>query len=210
MGRRMDGAAGEDYLVGAELGARALHLDDDTDAALALKHQLGHLRFGGNIQVRALACGRIEIADGGGYAPLVGIGDGDRVVAILPFPVLVRQVLEARLLKRLGRGLRVFRPVLGEYAPHGDAALLAVVGSVEVHVALDLLVVGQDVLPTPAARATRQPLLEVGRGAAVGKLAIDGGAAAQDARLLVFAQRRWALLRIVVGDDLGADLEFGP
>jgi hypothetical protein len=42
-------------------------------------------------------------------------------------------------------------------------------------------------------------------------LAVDRGAAAQHPRLLVFAQRRaFVLPGIVVADDLGRDLEFGP
>ncbi len=162
------------------------------------------------VEVAAHARAGIEVADGGRHAPLVGVGDGDRIVAVAPLAVLVGQVLEARRLEGLGGGLGVAGPQLGEDAPHGNAPLLAVQRALEVHVALDLLVVGQHVRPAPAARAAGYPLLEVGRRAAVGELAVDGGAAAQDARLLVFAQRRRALLGIVVGDDLGAHLELGP
>ena len=132
------------------------------------------------------------------------------IVAVAPLAVLVGQVLEARRLEGLGGGLGVAGPQLGEDAPHGNAPLPAVQRTLEVHVALDLLVVGQHVRPAPAARAAGYPLLEVGRRAAVGELAVDGGAAAQDARLLVFAQGRRALLGIVVGDDLGAHPEIGP
>ena len=210
VGRGMDRPAREDHLAGPELRALPLHVGHHADAALALEQQLGHLRLGGDREVAALARGGIEIADGGGDAPLVGVGDGDRVVAVLPLAVLVGQVLEAGLVERLARGLGMLRPLLREDAPHGNAPLLAVQRPLEVHVALDLLVEGQHVLPAPAARAALHPLLEVGRRAAVGELAVDGGAAAQDARLLVLAQRRRALLRIVVRDDLGADLELGP
>ena len=210
VGRRVDGAAREDHLARPELLARALDVRHHADAAPALEQQLGHLRVGRDRQVGALARGRIEVADGRRHAPLVGVGDGDRVVAVAPFAVLVGQVLEARGLEGLGRGLGMARPQLREDAPHGDAPLLAVQGAFEVHVALDLLVEGQHVRPAPAARAARHPLLEVGRRAAVGELAVDGGAAAQDARLLVLAQRRRALLRVVVRDHLGAHLELGP
>ena len=111
MGRRVDGAAGQDHLARPELRARALHVRDHADAALALEQQLGHLRVGRDRQVGALARGGIEIADGGRHAPLVGVGDGDRVVAVLPLAVLVGQVLEARRLEGLGRGLGMLGPL---------------------------------------------------------------------------------------------------
>ena len=208
--RRVDGAARQDHLAPPELLARALHMRHHADTALALEQQLGHLRIRRDRQIGPLTRRRVEIADGRRHPPLVGIGDGDRIIAIAPFPVLIRQVREARRLEGLGRGLGVAGPLLGEDAPHGDAPLPAVQGALEVHVALDLLVEGQHVRPAPAARPARHPLLEVGRRAAVGELAVDGGAAAEDARLLVFAQRRRVVLRVVVGDDLCAHLELGP
>ncbi len=102
------------------------------------------------------------------------------------------------------------RPVLGRDAAHGDAAFLAVPGSVEVEIALDLLEERQDLVPAPALGASACPLVVVGGRAAVGHLAVDRRAAAQHARLLVLAQRRAVLLRIVVRHDLGVDLEVGP
>ena len=72
------------------------------------------------------------------------------------------------------------------------------------------LKIRQHVVPAPARGAARLPFVVVGRRAAVGHLAVDRGPAAQHARLLVFAQRRAFRLGIVVADDLGRDLEFGP
>ena len=101
-------------------------------------------------------------------------------------------------------------PVRSRDAPDRDAAILAVERAVEIEVALDLPEIGQHVVPAPARGAAGLPFVVVGRRAAVGQLAVDRGAAAQHARLLVFAQRRAILPRVVVADDLGRDLELGP
>src|SRR5207342_3780844 len=101
-------------------------------------------------------------------------------------------------------------PVLLRDASDGDAAVPAVQRSVEIKVALDLLEVWQYVRPGPARGAAGLPFVVVGRCPAVGQLAIDRGTAAQDAGLLVLAQRRTILLGVIVADDLGRDLEFGP
>jgi hypothetical protein len=100
--------------------------------------------------------------------------------------------------------------VLARDATHRDAAILAVKRSVEVQIALDLPEVGQHVVPAPARGAARLPFVVVGRRAAVGQLAVDRGTAAEDARLLVFAQGRALLAGIVVAYDLCRDLELGP
>ena len=100
-------------------------------------------------------------------------------------------------------------PHVGEDAAHRDAALLAVPGTVEIQVALDLLEIGQDRVPVPALGALRFPFVVIGRRAAIGELAVDRGTAAQHARLLVFAQGR-PLLGAVVRDDLGMDPQFLP
>ena len=104
----------------------ALDMRDHADAPLAFEQQLAHLRVGRDREIAALAGGRIKVADGRGDAPLIGIGDRDGVVAVLPFAVLVGQVVEARGLERLGCGLGVPVPQVGEDAPHGNAPLLAV------------------------------------------------------------------------------------
>ena len=83
-------------------------------------------------------------------------------------------------------------------------------GPVEIEVVLDFPEIGQHVVPAPAGGAARFPLVVIGRRAAVGHLAVDRGAAAQHARLLVFPQGWPGLVGIVVADDLGGDLEFGP
>jgi hypothetical protein len=133
-----------------------------------------------------------------------------RKIAVDKLAVLVGQELEAGQLAGLGHRLRVFGPVRLRNAADRDAALLAVVGTVEIEVVLDLLEIRQHVVPAPACGAARFPFVVVGRRAAVGHLAVDRGPAAQHARLLVFPERRPALVWIVVADDLGGDLEFGP
>ncbi|KRQ93813.1 hypothetical protein CP49_32110 [Bradyrhizobium valentinum] len=72
-------------------------------------------------------------------------------------------------------------------AADGDTAVLAVERSVEIEVALDLLEIGQHVLPVPAHGAAGLPLFVIGRRAAVCHLAVDGGPATQHARLLILA-----------------------
>ena len=210
MRRRMDRAAREDDLAAAELLLAAIDQRLDADALRAFEQQLLHLRLGRNRQVGALARRAIEIAHRGRDALLVLVGVRHREVAVDELAVLVGQELEAGLLAGLGHRLAMLRPVLLRNAADGNAAILAVVRPVEIEVVLDLLEVGQHVLPAPARGAARFPFVVVGRRAAVGHLAVDRGAAAQHARLLVFAQGRPGLVGIVVADDLGRDLEFGP
>src|SRR5260221_2000626 len=69
---------------------------------------------------------------------------------------------------------------------------------------------GQHVVPAPARGAAGLPFVVVGRRAAVGHLAVDRGPATQHARLLVLAQWRAFLLRVVVANNLGPDPELGP
>ncbi len=133
----------------------------------------------------------------------------DREIAFNELTVLVGQERIAGELAGLGYGLRMPCPLLPWDAADGDTAVFAVERSVEVEVALDLPEIGQHVLPAPACSAARFPFIVVGRRAAIGQLAIDRGAAAQHARLLIFAQGR-AFLGVVVADDLGRDLELGP
>ena len=116
----------------------------------------------------------------------------------------------AGLLEGVGESLRMPRPVLPRDSADRDAAILAMERPVEIKVALDLLEVGQHVLPAPAGGTPRFPFIVVGRCAAVGHLAVDRRAAAQHPRLFVFAQGRTPLVGIVMADDLRRDLEFGP
>ena len=206
----MDGAAGENDLAAAEFLLLAVDHGLHADAARALEQQLPDLRVGGDRQVGALARVAIEIAHRGRDALLGLVGMRHREIAVDELAVLVRHELMAGLLEGFGERLRMPRPVLARDAADRDTAILAVERPVEIEVALDLLEIGQHVVPAPAGGAARFPFVVVGRRAAVGHLAVDRGAAAQHARLLVFAQGRTALVGIVVADDLGRDLEFGP
>ena len=187
-------------------GHQRLH----ADAAIAIEQQFADLGVGGDRQVVAHARAGIEVADRGGDPALVGVGDGDREIAVFELGVLVDVELIAGLLEGFGGGLGVLGPQVGEDAADRDTACVAVPGTFEVHVTLHLLEVGQHVVPVPAGGAARRPFVVVARRAAVGELAVDRGAAAQHARLLIFAQRGSVLLRIVVRDDLGGDFQFGP
>ncbi len=210
MRRRMDRATREDDFAAAELLFPAVDLRLHTDAACALEQQLLDLRVGRYRQIGAPARFSIEIAHRCRDTLLGVIGVRHREVAFGELAVLVGQERVAGEPAGLGNGLRVPGPVLLRDASDGDAAILAVERPVEIEVALDLLEVGQHVLPAPPRGAAGIPFVVIGRRAAVGHLAVDRGPTAQHARLLVLAQRRAILLGVVVADDLGRDLEFGP
>src|SRR5471032_823217 len=99
------------------------------------------------------------------------MGDGE--IAVDEFAVLVRQDLHAGDLARLSSGLGELGPVLHGNASHGNTTVLAMPRAVEIEIALDLLEVGQDVVPVPAPGAAIDPFLVIGRSAAVGHLAVD-------------------------------------
>ena len=161
--------------------------------------KLPDLRVGGDRQIGALARVAIEIAHRGRDALLGLIGVRHREIAFDELAVLVGHERIAGLLAGLGDGLRMPGPVLARDAADRDAAVLAVERPVEIEVALDLPEIGQHVVPAPARGAARFPFVVVGRRAAIGQLAVDRGAAAQHARLLVFAQGRAALARDCCG-----------
>ena len=210
MRRRMDRAAGEDDLLRPELLRLALHHGAHPDAAHALEQKLADLRLGRDGQVGALPRLGIEIADRGRDPLLAADRDGDGEVAVAEGAVLVGQVRVAGLLEGLGGRLGMRRPVLLRDPHHRDAAILAVEFVVDVKVALDLAEIGQHAVPVPAVGTARLPFVVVGRRAAIGHLAVDRGAAAEHAGLLVLAQRRPLGLWVVVADDLGVDLQVGP
>ena len=210
MRRRMDRARRDDDLAAAELGLSSVDQRLDADAARPFEQQLLDLRQGRDRQIVAQPGARIEIADRRRDPAVVEVGDRDREIAVLELGVLVQDVFEPGLVERLGDRLGVAVPQIGEDAADRDAAVLAVPRTVEIHVALDLFEIGQDRIPVPSGGTARFPFVVIGRRAAVGELAVDRRAAAQHPRLLVFAQWRAVLLRPVVRDDLGVDLELGP
>ena len=91
------------------------------------------------------------------------------------------------------------------HAAHRDRSFLTVPFVVEILVGLQFFEIRQDLVPAPTGRATRFPFVIVGRGAAVGHLTIDGRTAAENARLLVFTQRRFWRVLVVMGNHLGGD-----
>ena len=182
----------------------------DADATRSLEQQLLDLGQGRDRQIVAQPGYRIEIADRRRDPAVVEVGDRDREIAVFELAILVLDVLEPGLLEGLGDRLGVAVPQIGEDAADRDAAVLAVPRPVEIHVALDLFEIGQHRVPVPSGRTARLPFVVIGGRAAIGELAVDRRAAAQHPRLLVFAQWRAILLRAVVRDDLGVDLELGP
>ena len=160
-------------------------------------------------QIGPLARLAIEIAHRRRDAVLVLVGMRDREIAVGELTVLVGQIWHPCGLAGLGHRMRMAGPVFPGNTAHRNAAVLAVIRAGEIEIVLDLLEIRQHVVPRPAGRAARFPFVVVGWRAAIGELAVDRGAAAEHARLLVFAKRR-TLFRIVVADDLGRDLEIGP
>src|SRR5205823_14761159 len=129
--------------------------------------------------------------------------DRDREIAVLEFAVLVLDVGKTGLFERLRDRLGVAVPQIGEDAADRDAPVLAVPRPVEIHVAFDFFEIRQHRIPVPAGGATGLPFVVIGWRAAIGELAVDRRAAAQDPRLLVFAQRRAVLLWAGGRDHLG-------
>ncbi len=197
-------------LADAEFGLPALDQRLDPDAARALEQQPFDLGLGRDRQIVAQPRPRIEIADRRRHPPVVEVGDRDREIAVPEFRVLVLDVGKPGLLECLGDRLCMPVPQIGKDAPDRDAAVLAVPRPVEIHVALDLFEIGQHGVPAPAGRAARFPFVVIGGRPAIGELAVDRRAAAQDPRLLVFAQGRAVFFRPVVRDDLGMNLKLGP
>src|SRR5262249_60879582 len=130
-------------------------------------------RVGAGMRGGRRAGGGVAVAEGGWNEALVGIGNRDGVVPVAPLAVLIGKVVEAGRLEGGSRSLGMSGPQIREDATHRDRAILAVQRAIEVHVALDLLVVGQHLLPAPTTRPARDPFLEVGGSAAIGELAVD-------------------------------------
>ena len=162
-----------------------VHQRLDPDAAEFLEQELGNLRACRDRQVWPFAHIGVEVADRGGDALLVCVRDGDRKIAVLEESVLIREMLVACALERLGQRLGVPGPMLFRHAPNGNRAVLPMPFVVEIEVALELLEVRKHVLPLPARGPASLPLVIVGRRTSVCHLTIDGGAAAEHARLLI-------------------------
>lgn len=209
MSRAVNGAGAEDHLPPAIFHLPPAHGSANAAAHGAIEQQGAHGSVGADRQVRAGTGRAVEIADGGRDTALIPVGDGDREISVLEDAVLVGQVFAARLLERRRNRARMQAPVLAWDAADRDASLLAVQRVVVVEVALHLAEIRQHIGPAPAGGAACFPFIVVGRRAAVGELSVDRRTAAEDARLLVFAQRR-PLGGIVVRDRLRADLEFSP
>src|SRR5687767_14492827 len=121
----MDGAAGEDDFAGAEFLLLAADHGRDADAARAFEQQRLYLRLGRDREVGPLARFGVEVAHRRRHPPLVGVGVGDREVAVDELAVLVGQELEALLLEGLADRLSVARPMLARDSSHRNAAVLA-------------------------------------------------------------------------------------
>src|SRR5712692_4072415 len=132
---RMDGPRRDDHLATAEL--RLLTVDQclDADAARSLEQQRPDLRQGGDRQIVAQPRPGYEIADRRRDPAVVEVGDRDREIAVPEFAVLILDVRTTGLLERLGARIGMSVPQIGKDAADRDAAVLAVPGPVEIHVA---------------------------------------------------------------------------
>ena len=93
-----------------------------------------------------------------------------------------------------------------------DWALLAMVGAIEIKIALELAQEGQAIPVRPALGSQRLPLVVIGRQATDGDLAVDGRASAHDPSLLVTPRphRCGDLGKGVVADRVHVCLNVGP
>ena len=174
----MNGAAGQDDFAPHEALFLPAHQSHYAHAALIFEDQFLHLSFAGNRQIFPRAGFAVQIAHGGRDALFFRIGNGDRKIAILEKPILVFQSLEAGSRERFCCRLGVVIPFLGLDATHFDTPILAVEGSVEIKVVLNLLEIRQHRIPIPAGCAARFPFIVIRRRAAIGHLPIDGRTAA--------------------------------
>ena len=204
--RRMNGAGREDDFPAAKFLRLAIHQRLDADAAQAVEQQLRDRGMGRDVKVWPLAHLGVQISDRRGNALLVGVGDGDREIAVLEEAVLVGQIFVPRAVEGLGERLGMAGPVVPRDPADGNRALLTMPLVVDIQIGLQFSEVGQHAVPVPAGRAARLPVVIVGRRAAIGHLAVDRGAAAEDTGLFVFAQRRFRRIAVVVRDDFRRDL----
>src|SRR5206468_11983262 len=100
--------------------------------------------------------------------------------------VLILEVFEPCLLKRLGDRLGVTIPQIGKDAADWDGAILAMPWPVKIHVAFDLFEIRQNRVPIPSRCAARLPFVVVPRLSPIEELGIDGRATAHHSRLPVF------------------------
>src|SRR3954453_4739050 len=139
MRRRMDGAAGENGLAGAEFLLPSVDHGLHADAPRAFEQQFSDLRVGGDREVGALARVAIEIAHGSRDALLGLVRVRHREKPVDELAILVGQELMSGLLEGLRERLRMPRPVLPGDPADRNPAVLAVVRTVEIEIALDLL-----------------------------------------------------------------------
>ena len=210
VGGRVDGAGREDHLVRAEFPFLAVDPRLDADALQAIEQQFGDLRLAGDRQVLAPAHVTAEITDRRGDALFLGVRNRAGEVAVLEVAVLVGKIRIAGAVEGFLERGRMDGPLFLGDAADEDRPFLAVPFVLDVEVGLELPEIREHALPVPSLGATRGPFVVVGRRAAVGHLAVDRGAAAEDAGLLVLSQWRFLGVGIVVRDDLGAHLQVRP
>src|SRR5271154_2282972 len=107
---RVDRTAGKNNLVAPELLFPPGDDCFDADATIAIEDQARHLRLSRDRQILPHPRAGIEIADRGGYPALISVGDGDREITVLPFRVLIDDVLPTGLFECLGHRFGVLGP----------------------------------------------------------------------------------------------------
>ena len=116
----MNCAAGQDHLATVELGLLPTNHRANADATLILKEQAANLCICQNRQIGALPYCRAEISYRGRNSAIIKVRNSQRVVTVFELPVLVGNILEAGTLARLGDGLGVVGPVIGEHTADRD------------------------------------------------------------------------------------------
>ncbi len=176
--RRMDRAGRHDHLSRFDLALAIRSAHADAGAAGAVEHELLGARSAHHRQVGAPPHLRGQIAPGRAHPHRVGVAVGDRKEAVVETAVLVGDVGPALLFDRLHHAAREARPALARVALQADRSVLAVQRPVEIAVGFELSEERQHALPVPAGGARRGPAVVVGRQAAIGRHAVDRGAAA--------------------------------
>src|SRR6516162_675086 len=208
--RRMNSPTAQNYLIASKLHCLMADHGANADTACIFEQEFTDLRLSLHVEIVALPDRGSEVGDRCRDAPIIQVGHGQWVISVLEFPVLVRQVTVARELERFRHRLCVVRPVLREDPPYRDTAFSTVQRPVEVDVALDLLEVGEDGFPAPAAGAALLPFIVIMGSPPVGQLTVVRGPASQDTCLLIANETRTWRVRIVVRHGLSGDAQVAP
>ncbi len=169
----MQGAGADDDFSRMNVGDLSAAFDPRADAALSLEQQLVNMGPVLKIEIGTRADLMGQIDGGNALAPAVDIVHRDGEIPVAEIAVLVAQILPALVVGGPDGGGGEARPLIRKQATQPHRPVLAVQRPVEIAVVLELLVIGQDVVPSPSRRAARFPVGEIARQAAIGAHAVD-------------------------------------